>query len=207
MNGYFLEYFKPFVAPFLDPLQFAYQSSRSCEDAILVLLDKLYSHLEHSGSSARVMFFDFSSAFNTIQPHILVTKLLRMDIPDGLINWIMQYLIKRMQYVKLNSTCRSDYILSNTGAPQGTVLAPFLFTLYTSDCRSLEEGCPVIKFADDTAMAGLINGNDHGSYLRQLQSFVDYCDSNVLQLNVSKTKEMVIDFRRDTTPPLPVTIK
>ena len=56
-------------------------------------------------------------------------------------------------------------------------------------------------------MAGLINGNDHGSYLRQLQSFVDYCDSNFLQLNVSKTKEMIIDFRRDTTPPLPVIIK
>ena len=61
----FLQYFKPYVDPFLDPLQFAYQSGRSCEDAILVFLDKLYSHLERTrhGNSARVMFFYFPSAF------------------------------------------------------------------------------------------------------------------------------------------------
>ncbi|PIK43412.1 hypothetical protein BSL78_19743 [Apostichopus japonicus] len=66
---------------------------------------------------------------------------------------------------------------------------------------------PLIKFADDTAMAGLIHGDDDEAYLRQLQSFVDYCDTNFLQLNISKTKEMVIDFRRSTVPPPPVIIK
>ena len=129
---------KTLVAPFLDPLQFAYQSKRSCEDAVLVILEKLYSHLEYScrGNSARVMFFDFSSAFNTIQPHILVNKLINMNIPPGLIHWIVNYLTNRTQFVKLSPTCRSDLIYSNTGAPQGTVLAPFLFTLYTFDARS-----------------------------------------------------------------------
>ena len=85
----FLNYLKPLVDPILDPLQFAYRSDRSCEDAILVLLDLLYSHLELNRNSARIIFFDFSSAFNTIQPHILITKLMGMDIPHGLIQWIM----------------------------------------------------------------------------------------------------------------------
>ncbi|PIK58789.1 hypothetical protein BSL78_04310 [Apostichopus japonicus] len=92
-------------------------------------------------------------------------------------------------------------------APQGTVLAPFLFTLYTYDARSLEQGCSLIKFADDTAMIGLVNGNGDEAYLRQIQSFVNYCDLNLLQLNVAKTKEMIIDFRHNTNPPPPVVVK
>ena len=81
----FLNYFKRIVSPFLDPMQFAYQSGRSCEDAILVLLDKIYSHLERAKyrNSVRLLYFDFSSAFNTIQPHVLVTKLINMNIPSN----------------------------------------------------------------------------------------------------------------------------
>ena len=41
-------------------------------------------------------------------------------------------------------------ISTNTGAPQDTVLAPFLFVLYTVDCRSTDESCPLVEFADDT---------------------------------------------------------
>ena len=47
-------------------------------------------------------------------------------------------LTSRLQYVKLNGLL-STAIRTNTGAPQGTVLAPFLFALYTADCRSTDE--------------------------------------------------------------------
>ena len=202
----FLKHFKLLVAPFLDPLQFAYNVRCSCEDAILVLLQYLYSHLEHQGNTARLMFFDFTSAFNTIQPHILAKKLISMDVFHGFIHWILGYLTDRTQFVSLGRNYRSDIISSNTGAPQGTVLAPFLFTLYTSDCRTQEVMCPLIKFADDTAMTGLIHSDDDRAYLHQLQSFVEYCNTNFLQLNISKTKEMVIDFRRSVLRPPPVFI-
>ena len=91
------------------------------------------------------MFFDFSSAFNTIQPHLLVQKLLNMKLPSSLISWIFDYLTSRLQYVRLNGLL-STAIRTNTGAPQGTVLAPFLFALYTADSRSIDESCPVVKF-------------------------------------------------------------
>ena len=126
------------VAPHLVPMQFAYQKDRNTEDAILTLLELLYSHLERTkfGNSARVMFFDFSSAFNTIQPHLLVKKLLDINVPCGLIQWTLDYLTNRSQSVKIGQSSTSNAISSSTGAPQGTVLAPFLFTLYTSDGRS-----------------------------------------------------------------------
>ena len=149
------------VAPQFDPMQFAYQKDRHTEDAILILTELLYSHLERTrfGNSARVMFFDFSSAFNTIQPHILVKKLLDIHVPCGLIRWTLDYLINhRSQYdwVNMGQSSISNVIFASTGAPQGTVLAPFLFTLFTSDCRSHSSTCPLIKFADDNALIGLI---------------------------------------------------
>ena len=51
---------------YMDPLQFAYRRNRSTDDAVLYVLENIYSHLEKAGSSSvRLLFVDFSSAFNT----------------------------------------------------------------------------------------------------------------------------------------------
>ena len=87
------------VAPHLEPMQFACQTDRNTVDAILILLELLYSHLERTrfGNSAQVLFFDFSPAFDTIQPHLLVKKLLGINVPCGLIRWTLEYLTNRSQ--------------------------------------------------------------------------------------------------------------
>ena len=64
------------VEPMLDPLQFVHRAERSVEDTKLFLLDKLYKHLEQPQSHARILFADFSLAFNTMQPHTLAQKLI-----------------------------------------------------------------------------------------------------------------------------------
>ncbi|KAJ8372262.1 hypothetical protein AAFF_G00291170 [Aldrovandia affinis] len=95
------------------------------DDAIIYLLRRTYSHLD---ISVRIMLFDFSSAFNTIQPSPLGEKL-------------------RPQYVRLQS-CLAETTVRNTGAPQGTVLYPFLCTtLYTSDAKYNSESCHLLKFS------------------------------------------------------------
>ena len=131
------------VKDYLDPLQFAYRKNRSSDDAVFYSLENIYSHLEKTGSTVRIMFFDFSSAFNTIQPHLLVQKLLNIKLPSSIISWIFDYLTNRLQYVRINGFL-SSAIRTNTGAPQGTVLAPFLFVLYTADCTSTDESCSKI---------------------------------------------------------------
>ncbi|KAI3374139.1 hypothetical protein L3Q82_005994 [Scortum barcoo] len=78
------------------------------------------------------MFFDFSSAFNTIQPRLLWDKLQLAGVDHHLTTWILDYLTHRPQFVRVQGF-ESDRLLCSTGAPQGTVLAPFLFTLYTAD--------------------------------------------------------------------------
>lgn len=59
----------------LDPLQFAYQAGRGVEDAKLFILNHLYKHLEKPQAHARLLFTDFSSAFKTLQPHLLIERL------------------------------------------------------------------------------------------------------------------------------------
>ena len=194
-----LNYLKPLISCQMDPLQFAYSKGRSTEDAILYLLDRVYSHLEPSKfgkASARINFFDFSSAFNTIQPYLLAEQLSNMgNVPRSLIVWVLNYLNDRSQYVKMGRNVYSDTTHSSTGAPQGTVLAPFLFTVYTSDIRSTNPNIPLVKFADDTALIGLVSDSNDKLYLDEISRFVKYCDENYLELNVVKTREMVIDFR------------
>ena len=209
MERFMLKHLRPIISPSLDPLQFAYSAKRNTEDAILFLLEKLYAHLEKSsyGASARIMYYDFSSAFNTIQPTVLANKLLDMNVSQPIVIWILNYLTSRTQYVYLRaSNTQSEIKLSNTGAPQGTVLAPFLFTVYTSDIRSTADNCYLIKFADDTALLGLIHKDNNDAYLKQVELFVNYCKSNFLELNVSKTKELLIDFRLGRHEPDPVII-
>ena len=70
-----LKHIKLSFSPLQDNLQFAYRSGRSVDDAILLFLNNVYTHLDVPRSYCRILFVDFSSAFNTIQPHILVNKL------------------------------------------------------------------------------------------------------------------------------------
>ena len=56
----------------LDPFQFAYREKRNVEDAIIIFVNNVLEHLETSLTYARCLFIDFSSAFYSIQPHILI---------------------------------------------------------------------------------------------------------------------------------------
>lgn len=181
----------------LDPLQFAYQTGKGVDDAKIFLLDKVYKHLEKPKSHARVLFADFSSAFNKVLPHILIERLaLHFNLPNQILLWVLNFLTDRVQRVLVNGQL-SDPIISNTGSPQGCVLSALLFIMYTDTCRSSEENRYLIKFSDDTVLLSLLQGPENG-HGKALSDFVEWCDNNFLDLNVQKTKEMIIDFRKST---------
>ena len=54
----------------------------------------------------------------------------------------------------------------------------------------------VIKYADDTIITGFLSTNDTHDYVSTVREFTEWCDEHNLHLNVSKTKELIFDFRK-----------
>ncbi len=175
------------------------------EDAIATALHKALEHLEHRGTYIRMLFIDYSSAFNSIIPDILIRKLLHLGFSAHLCNWIMDFLTNRPQCVKLGIH-RSSSLTLSTVSPQGCVLSPLLYCLYTFDCTSTHFSNHIIKFADDTTVIGLISGNEESAYRDEVGKLMLWCSENNLVLNTKKTKELIVDFRKSKADPLPIII-
>ncbi|KAL0147893.1 hypothetical protein M9458_056814 [Cirrhinus mrigala] len=187
-----LAYLKDITGPLLDPLQFAYRANRSVDDAVNMGLHYILQHLDKPGTYARILFVDFSSAFNTIIPDILQNKLSQLSVPTSICQWITSFLTDRQQLVRLGKLTSGTRTI-NTGAPQGCVLSPLLFSLYTNDCTSKDPSVKLLKFADDTTVIGLIRDGDESAYRQEVEQLSLWCSRNNLELN---TVEMTVDFRR-----------
>ncbi len=90
----------------------------------------------------------------------------------------------------------SNSITLNVGAPQGCVLSPLLYSLYTHDPVSCHSSTSIVKFADDHVVLGLISNNDETAYLDEAERLTSWCQDNCLFLNMSKTKELIVDFKK-----------
>ncbi len=97
----------------LDPLQFAYRPNRSTDDAISQVLHSSLTHIDSKNSNyVRLLFIDYSSAFNTIVPTKLAVKLSDLGLNTSLCDWIQDFLTARPQVVKVGQFT-SNFITLN----------------------------------------------------------------------------------------------
>ncbi|XP_052385670.1 uncharacterized protein LOC127933105 isoform X1 [Oncorhynchus keta] len=184
----------------LDPLQFSYRPNRTTDDSIT--LHTALTHLDKRNTYVRMLFIDYSSAFYTIVTSKLVIKPETLGLDPALCNWVLYFLTGRPQVVRVVNNISTPLIL-NTGAPQGCV--------HWGPTRVRSQSSPVlrvhlrlrghasnsiIKFADGTTVVGLITNNDETAYKEEVRALGVWCQENNLTLNVNKTKEMIVDFRK-----------
>ena len=177
--------------------QHGFQPKHSCTSQLTTLFDT-WSHALDASKPPRIdaIFLDWSKAFDRFDHFILLQKLHRYGICGNLLSWIKDFLFERQQRV-IFAGDRSDWIPVTSGVPQGSVLGPVLFNLFTSDLINYVQS-PLPQYADDTVLYRIIRSNEDAVVLQEdLNSISEWCKENHMQLNSTKCKVMHITRSRN----------
>ena len=177
--------------------QSAYRKGHSVETAVLSVMDSLLTNSDEKSVSL-VALLDLSAAFDTLDHSILLRRLeITFGIRGNVLKWFCSYVSQRFQSVIINGSTSNPCPLLY-GVPQGSVLGPVLFTLYSqslSDVINLHN-CSFHKYADDTVV--FRSGPPEKFELTKIaiqkciSDILCWMDSNKLMLNTDKTEVMIV---------------
>ena len=136
----------------------------------------------------RCLLIDFSKAFDSVDHLTLVSKLKALNIADNIIQWVVQFLTDRNQFVKVGELW-SFTKLMNCSIVQGSGLGPTLFIICIADLRPTGSTNYITKYADDSNLV-VPENHDVGLYA-ELQNELKWEEVNKMQVNMAKTKETV----------------
>ena len=158
----------------LPPFQSAYREHHSTEIALLRVFNDLLETVDR-GEAALLALLDLSAAFDTVDHHILLRQL-REDfkITGTPLAWFESYLTERRQAVRVGGVVSKSRPLIY-GVPQGSVLGPLLFTLYSSPIHVVmcNHGVKDHEYADDTqGYIGFRLGDDGADQARAVSQMV-----------------------------------
>lgn len=100
-----------------------------------------------------------------------------------------EFFKNKPQRVRVNGIL-SDYIVLHSGLPQGCVLSPLLFSVYTNELKCNIDDLTLIKYADDLVLISCQTDKNCPTYFEYIESLVQWCDNSCLRLNTGKTKEL-----------------
>ena len=178
------------VRNIISPRQHGFYHKRSTITNLTCFLQKAYETINKK-IQLDVIYTDFSKAFDKLDHGLVAKKMIIMGFHENLINFFMSYLSNRIQYVEYNGFRSYEYCACS-GAPQGSNLAPLLFSIFINDlAENISSGC--LLFADDLKLFRTIqNHDDCLSLQNDIRIVSEWCDINALPLNVKKCRKMTI---------------
>ena len=177
--------------------QYGFRPKHSTTHAICEFTANTHNSFDNDLTTIGV-FLDLSKAFDTIDHTILLKKLSYYGIRGLALEWFRSYLSNRKQFVIYKDTF-SERMNLPCGVPQGSVLGPLLFIIYTNDLPNSLIHSKCILFADDTTIYyAAKNITDIYSKLNtDLTELFEWFKANKLTLNISKTS--YVTFSKSTT--------
>jgi hypothetical protein len=188
--------------------QSAYKPNHSTETALLRVHSDILSALD-SGSSCILVLLDLSAAFDTIDHQILLERLdVVFGVKGSALCWMTSYLKDRFQTVIVDGQ-KSQPVLLEYGVPQGSVLGPKLYSIYTKPLADTleDKGGSQHFFADDAQLYRFVNAKSP-EMLHQavtdtelsVRIAQEWMTSNKLKCNSDKTEVIMITPSRSASP-------
>ena len=198
---------------FYNPNHHAYRSFHSTTTAMLQMYTTWLEALE-DGDMAAVCMIDMSAAFDVVDTQLLLEKLDLYGFDRNSVQWIWSYLTYRSQRVYIEGSL-SDHLALDAGVPQGSILGPILYTIFTNELPQVvhEDNCPmkesgeslifnlqcqecggVCCYADDSTYTAV--GSDPVELSEKLSHkysvLADFLTLNKLKVNDDKTHLIVM---------------
>ena len=182
-----------------EPLQSAYRPHHSTETALVKVLNDIRLGID-DGNVALLTLLDLSAAFDTIDHQLLVSRLeCEMGIAGTALQWFKSYLADRSQTVQIGKDHSAATELK-CGVPQGSVLGPVLFSLYTKPLGCIIENHKIQRhfYADDSQLSSIFKPSPAAA-ASTISTTADCCDeiktwmtTNMLKLNNDKTEAILL---------------
>ena len=183
-----------------NPMQSAYRKFHSTETALLRVHNDISVSLD-KGLVTALTLLDLSAAFDTIDHNTLTNRLAEWYGVSGMaLAWFKSYLCGRHHKIKIDKSF-SDSSLLEHGVPQGSVLGPLLFSLYTAPLSTIisSYGLSHHLYADDTQIYISLTGDTATESLKMFKSCITgvsaWMAQSKLELNPSKTDFLLIDSK------------
>lgn len=196
----------------LTNLQHGFTKGKSTTTAIIQMVESLIDGLE-DGNLTTGLFLDFSKAFDCLDHQLIIKKLENLGVTGTVKKWFQSYLKDRTQLVELRNIengvikeIRSSLQPINRGVPQGSVMGPILFIIFTNDLpQQLGDACIPLMYADDTTLVfseKTAESLEITSYV-SLNMAYQYCHNNDLSVNTTKTSQIAFGRKSHEVPQIP----
>ena len=181
----------------MDVNQGGFRKNNSTTSTTINMLDEIYTNINNHQLTYAI-FIDFRKAFDSINHKILLKKLSKLSFQKSTVDWYESYLSHRTQYTEVNGISLSLLEIGR-GVPQGSVLGPMLFLIFTNDLSSVMKYLGHKLYADDTVLYSKRTQENNVTLQANMQSDLDsissWCTNNAILMNVKKTKSMVFGTR------------
>jgi hypothetical protein len=168
--------------------QHGFVPKRSCVTNLLEFLDFITGFLD-KGIPMDVIYLDFAKAFDKVSHRKLTHKLQGYGFRGKILKWIENFLHGRLQRVVYDGV-GSEWLLTESGVPQGSVLSPLLFVVFINDLPGILDSMTKL-YADDSKFGRRVESSGDIELLQKdLDSVQKWCEVWSMKLNEAKCKVM-----------------